>query len=145
MNSFKNKNYDMFTSKNKENVPSGPVSISIISADASITGDIQCKGDIRIDGKLTGNVQCDSKIIVGKSGHIVGNLIGSQAEILGQVNGNIHMSGQLNLNETAVVHGDVHVAKIKIDNSVVFNGKCTMGEKTAALETSTDETDYESI
>jgi cytoskeletal protein CcmA (bactofilin family) len=135
----------MFTSKNKESIPSGPVSISIISADANITGNIQCKGDIRIDGKLTGNVQCDSKIIVGKSGHIIGNLIGSQAEILGQVNGNIRMSGQLNLNETAVVHGDVHVAKLKIDNSVVFNGKCTMGEAPALIETTTDEATNQSI
>ena len=135
----------MFTSKNKENTTAGPVSISIISSDAIINGNIQCKGDIRIDGKLIGNVHCESKIIVGKDGHIVGNLTGSQAEVLGQVNGNIRMSGKLNLNETAVVHGDVHVAKLKIDNSVVFNGKCTMGEAPALTETIYDEATNQSI
>lgn len=106
----------------------GSVSISIISADAVIKGDIQSQGDIRIDGKLIGNVHCQAKIIVGKEGRVEGNLTGSQAEILGYVKGSIRMSGQLNLNDQAVVHGDVHVAKLKMDNTVVFNGKCTMGE-----------------
>jgi cytoskeletal protein CcmA (bactofilin family) len=56
----------MFTPKTKENATQGPVSISIISSDAVIKGDIQSQGDIRIDGKLIGNVQCNAKIIVGK-------------------------------------------------------------------------------
>jgi cytoskeletal protein CcmA (bactofilin family) len=129
----------MFTPKTKENATQGPVSISIISSDAVIKGDIQSQGDIRIDGKLIGNVQCNAKIIVGKEGRVEGNLIGSQAEILGYVKGSIKMSGQLNLNEQAVVHGDVHVSKLKMDNTVVFNGKCTMGEPQVVTQNSEDE------
>ncbi|MEY4702235.1 MAG: hypothetical protein RIR96_132 [Bacteroidota bacterium] len=129
----------MFNPKTKENTLQGPVSISIISSDAIIKGDIQSQGDIRIDGKLMGNVQCNAKIIVGKEGRVEGNLTGSQAEILGYVKGSIRMSGQLNLNEQAVVHGDIHVAKLKMDNSVVFNGKCTMGETQVQSQTQDDE------
>jgi cytoskeletal protein CcmA (bactofilin family) len=129
----------MFNPKAKENTMQGSVSISIISADAMIKGDIQSQGDIRIDGKLIGNVHCHAKIIVGKEGRVEGNLTGSQAEILGYVKGSIKMSGQLNLNEQAVVHGDVHVTKLKIDNTVVFNGKCTMGETQVHPQTAEDE------
>jgi len=120
----------MFNAKTTTEKERGPIAISIISEDAVIKGDIECKGDIRIDGKLIGNVHCQSKIILGEKGVVEGNLNGQHADVLGKVQGNIRMSGQLNLNGQATVHGDVHVAKLKIDSTVTFNGKCSMGEKT---------------
>lgn len=121
----------MFNAKNIQEKGHASVSISIISNDAVIKGDIECSGDIRIDGKLVGNVKCQSKIILGEHGVVEGNLNGQHADILGKVQGNIRMSGQLNLNGQAIVHGDIHVAKLKMESTVTFNGKCIMGEKSA--------------
>jgi cytoskeletal protein CcmA (bactofilin family) len=117
----------MFNGKNNMEKERGPVSISIISEDAIIKGNIECIGDIRIDGKLVGNVQCQSKIILGEHGVVEGDLIGQHADILGKVIGNVRMSGQLNLNGQSSIHGDIHVAKLKIESTATFNGSCTMG------------------
>lgn len=119
----------MFNAKNNPERGIAPVSISIISEDAVIKGDIECTGDVRIDGKLIGNVHCQSKIILGEHGVVEGNLNGQHADVLGKVQGNIRMSGQLNLNGQAIVHGDIHVAKLKMESTVTFNGKCSMGDK----------------
>lgn len=119
----------MFNAKNNLERENGNVTISIISEDAVIKGDIECSGDVRIDGKLIGNVHCQSKVILGEHGVVEGNLNGQHADILGKVLGNIRMSGQLNLNGQAIVQGDIHVAKLKMESTVTFNGKCSMGEK----------------
>ena len=59
----------MFTNKKemtKENETSGAV--NIIGVGTIITGDIQSKGDIRIDGTLKGAVKTKAgKVVVGKA------------------------------------------------------------------------------
>jgi len=62
----------MFTSKSKENTTpeSSPskVGASIIAAGTVIKGDIECSGDIRIDGTLKGNVHASNKVFIGNEG-----------------------------------------------------------------------------
>ena len=86
----------MFQQKSKSESSQELQSISIISSDSIIKGDMDSVGDIRIDGKLIGNINCKAKIIIGQQGIIEGNLNGSQADILGTINGDIKMTGQLN-------------------------------------------------
>jgi len=123
----------MFQSKSQSanNLPEG--SASLISADTIIRGDMESQGDIRIDGKLIGNLQCHSKILIGPKGMVEGHVTGVNADIQGGVKGNIRMSGQLNLQGKAVITGDVNVARLQMESTVCFNGKCQMGASIVEL------------
>jgi cytoskeletal protein CcmA (bactofilin family) len=123
----------MFQQKSKSDPNQGLQSISIISADSNIKGDMESDGDIRIDGKLIGNINCKAKIIVGQQGIVEGNLNGNQADVLGTVNGDIKMTGQLNLLGKSIINGNIHVGKLQMESTVTFNGKCIMGEKDVVL------------
>ena len=123
----------MFNSKQNSSSDNSPSSITIISADALIKGDIESIGDIRIDGKLIGNVVCKSKIIIGPKGIIEGDITGNNADILGVVKGKLKMSGQLNLQGKSIITGDIHASKLQIESTVCFNGNCHMGASIVEL------------
>jgi hypothetical protein len=123
----------MFQQKSKSDPNQGLQSISIISADSTIKGDMESDGDIRIDGKLIGNINCKAKIIVGQQGIVEGNLNGNQADVLGTINGDIKMTGQLNLLGKSIINGNIHVGKLQMESTVVFNGKCVMGANVVEL------------
>jgi cytoskeletal protein CcmA (bactofilin family) len=127
----------MFTSKSKSNsTPATPPgSNSIIGAGAQINGNIDSIGDIRIDGILKGNLSCKAKILIGPEGVVEGDIMGNSADILGRVQGRIRMSGLLHLHGKAVVDGDIHAAKLQIESTVSFNGKCHMGANVVGLNT----------
>jgi cytoskeletal protein CcmA (bactofilin family) len=123
----------MFQQKSKSESNQGLQSISIISTDSIIKGDMESEGDIRIDGKLIGNINCKAKIIIGQQGKVEGNLNGNQADILGTINGDIKMTEQLNLLGKSIVNGNIHVGKLQMESTVVFNGKCIMGANVVEL------------
>jgi cytoskeletal protein CcmA (bactofilin family) len=123
----------MFQQKSKSESNQGLQSISIISTDSIIKGDMESEGDIRIDGKLIGNINCKAKIIIGQQGKVEGNLNGNQADILGTINGDIKMTGQLNLLGKSIVNGNIHVGKLQMESTVIFNGKCIMGANVVEL------------
>jgi cytoskeletal protein CcmA (bactofilin family) len=95
-------------------------------------------GDIRIDGKIIGNLTCKCKILIGPEGVIEGDITGNTADILGTVHGRIRMSDLLHLHGKAVVEGDIHAAKLQIESTVSFNGKCHMGANVVELNSSTE-------
>lgn len=111
--------------------PSSPA--SIISAGTTITGNIECAGDIRIDGILIGNITGKAKVLIGPEGMVQGDIIAQQANIQGTVHGRIKMKGLLHLHGKAIVEGDIHAAKLQIEPSVNFNGQCHMGANIVEL------------
>src|SRR5436190_1845490 len=46
-----------------------------------ISGDVNAEGDVRIDGKVTGNVTSKSKVVIGATGIIDGNIFCQNAYI----------------------------------------------------------------
>ncbi|MFZ9296670.1 MAG: bactofilin family protein, partial [Bacteroidia bacterium] len=48
---------------------------TIVASGTEIKGNINSKGDIRVDGILVGNLTTSSKILVGPSGKITGDVI----------------------------------------------------------------------
>ena len=74
----------MFTSKSSKDDKT-LVSINIIGTGTVITGNIECAGDIRIDGILKGDLFCNAKVLIGAEAVIEGNVTGRTGNILGRV------------------------------------------------------------
>lgn len=124
----------MFKNKSTQANESSPAtSTTIIGAGTIITGNMECTGDIRIDGTLKGNLQANAKIIVGASGLVDGDINGKQADVMGKVVGVIKVSEMLYLHEKGAVHGDIYAAQLKIDPSASFNGQSHMGASVVDL------------
>jgi cytoskeletal protein CcmA (bactofilin family) len=114
-------------------------SATLISPGTSLKGDVKSENDLRIDGTIHGNVYSSSKIIVGPSGFVEGNIEGANADITGKVTGNITVKELLQLRGESNVQGNISAVKLQIDPTAVFNGKCQMGVQPASVVTMSNE------
>ena len=118
----------MFTSKEQKKVEEEiSNSTNTIGKGTVLEGNIETYGNIRIEGKVIGNIKSKSKIALGNSSHVEGNIIAQNADLEGEVKGRIEISEMLILKATAVVHGDIITGKLVVEPGAVFNGTCKMG------------------
>jgi cytoskeletal protein CcmA (bactofilin family) len=101
--------------------------INTIGAGTIVTGDIQSKGDIRLDGILKGSVNTSGKVVLGKEGIIEGDVVCNSADISGTLKAKITVSQLLSLKATAKLNGDIITNKLSIEPGAAFTGSCSMG------------------
>jgi cytoskeletal protein CcmA (bactofilin family) len=108
-------------------------SATLISSGTTLKGDVKSENDLRIDGTIHGNIYSSSKIIIGPSGFVEGNIEGANADITGKVTGNISVKELLQLRAESNVNGNISATKLQIDPTAMFNGKCQMGTQPASI------------
>lgn len=118
----------MLTSKEQKRVAEEISSSSnTIGKGTFLEGNIETYGNIRVEGKVVGNVKSKSKVALGNSSHVQGNIIAQNADIEGEVRGRLEISELLVLKATAVINGDIVSGKLVVEPGAVFNGSCKMG------------------
>ena len=118
----------MFTTKEQKKVAEEiSNSTNTIGKGTVLEGNIETFGNIRIEGKVIGNIKSKSKIALGNSSNVQGNIIAQNADLEGEVKGRIEITEMLILKATAVVNGDIITGKLVVEPGAVFNGTCKMG------------------
>jgi cytoskeletal protein CcmA (bactofilin family) len=105
-----------------------------ITNGTEITGDINSQGDLRLDGFLKGNLNIKGRIVIGKTGKVIGTITCKNAEVSGNVEGKIYVSELLSLTDSSVVKGDIIINKLNIQPGCKFTGTCSMESGTASSE-----------
>ena len=117
---------DMITEKPNGN-GGGGTGTTLISAGTTIKGDLSSNSDLRIDGTIIGNINSSSKIVIGNSGVVEGDIFGNNADIVGKTSGTIKVKELLQLRGECVVNGNIYAGKLQVEPSATFNGQCHMG------------------
>ncbi len=103
--------------------------VNIIGAGTQIDGEIRSENDIRIDGKVKGTVTSKSKIAVGTTGLVDGDLICENADVSGKVFGRVEVSDMMFLKSSGYLEGDIVTGKLVVEAGARFTGSCKMGVK----------------
>ena len=109
-----------------------PDRLNRIVEGTNIQGDIKGDSNIRIDGKLTGTITTKGRVVIGKTGHIEGEIVCQNADIEGVLNGKIRVEQLLTLKSSAKLNGEILTGKLAIEPGAAFSGSCNMGSKPAA-------------
>ncbi|MDX1902900.1 MAG: polymer-forming cytoskeletal protein [Thermonemataceae bacterium] len=124
----------IFNSGSKENKHTEVDKISnastTIGKGATLQGNIDTFGNVRIDGRLVGDITSKSKVATGNASVVEGSIAAQNAEIEGEVNGSLEITELLVLKSTAIINGDIITAKMVVEAGAIFNGKCLMGDVT---------------
>jgi len=104
-----------------------PNSSTTIGKGATIDGNIETYGNVRVDGKILGNIKSKAKVVLGEESHLEGSVLAQNAEIAGKLQGLLEIAEILLLKSTAVVNGDIICNKLIVESGAVFNGSCKMG------------------
>ena len=100
--------------------------LNTFAQDTKIIGNIESDGDIRMDGALEGKLNCKGRVVIGPDAHIKGTIYARNAEILGNVDGEITVIDLLTLKSTAVITGDLIMGKFSVEPGARFTGNCKM-------------------
>ena len=95
-------------------VPNGN-DVNVIAAGTVLTGDITAKSDCRIDGSIKGNIKCESKVIIGQTGMLEGDVECHSIEIRGKVKANVTAKDLIALSATAILAGNIVSSKLSIE------------------------------
>ncbi|HHL53378.1 MAG TPA: polymer-forming cytoskeletal protein [Flammeovirgaceae bacterium] len=117
----------MFNKDDKKVTEELTNSSNTIGKGTTVEGNIETYGNLRIDGKVIGNIITKSKLVLGQTSHVDGNILAQNAEVFGEVKGKIEVSDLLTLKSSSVIHGDILTSKLVVETGAKFNGGCKMG------------------
>jgi cytoskeletal protein CcmA (bactofilin family) len=89
-----------------------------------IRGEIKGAEDLVLDGRVEGTVQLgDNRLTIGPNANVAADLSARDILIMGQVQGNIHATGRVELRAGCLVEGDVRALRLAIEDNAGFHGK----------------------
>jgi cytoskeletal protein CcmA (bactofilin family) len=99
---------------------------SVIGTDLSVTGNLQSKGEIQIEGQVQGDLNA-SRIVIGPNAKITGGIVADDVEVQGTVHGSIRGT-RVTLKANSRVEGDVFHQMLAIEQGAYFEGKSRRSE-----------------
>lgn len=106
---------------------------TIIGKDTLITGTVDVKGAVRVDGTVKGKVLCTDCVTIGAGGLVEADIESNTAVIAGHMIGNIAASEKIELQAKCELEGDIKTKSLVIEQGAVFCGACNMKGSTPGL------------
>lgn len=101
---------------------------TIIGEGTTLKGDVKVEGSIQIDGEFEGTVDAADTLVIGENGKVEGDVTVANAAIGGRMYGNVFASGKIELQRGSQLLGDIKTRGLVIEDGVVFQGNCQMGD-----------------
>lgn len=105
---------------------------SIIAQGEYFEGNLRFQRGIKIDGHVKGNIEfglTDGMLVVNDKGLVEGDIYGPRAIIVGEVVGNIMISGRLIVLPSARIHGDIAAGTLQLHEGSSLDGRiCTIND-----------------
>jgi cytoskeletal protein CcmA (bactofilin family) len=99
---------------------------TIIGKDTVITGELNIKGALRVDGVVKGKILCSDCVTVGATGQVEADIEANTAVIAGKMMGNVNTSEKIELQAKCEMEGDIKTKSLVIEQGAVFCGACNM-------------------
>lgn len=101
---------------------------TIIGEGTSMKGDVTVEGSMQVDGEFEGAIDATDTLVVGETGKVDGDANVANAVIGGRMYGNVFASGKIELKRGSQLLGDIKTRGLVIEDGVVFQGNCQMGD-----------------
>ncbi len=99
---------------------------TIIGKDTVITGTIDVKGALRVDGTVKGKIISSDCVTIGATGLVEAEIEANAAVVAGHMVGNIVAQDKIELQAKCEMEGDLKTKSLVIEQGAVFCGACNM-------------------
>jgi cytoskeletal protein CcmA (bactofilin family) len=99
---------------------------TIIGKDTLITGTVDVKGALRVDGTVKGKIVCSDCVTIGATGLVEADIESATAVIAGHMIGNVATTDKVELQAKCELEGDIKTKSLVIEQGAVFCGACSM-------------------
>ncbi len=102
--------------------PKEPKPPAVIGSSMTVKGNIRASEELLVDGEVEGLLESQSRLTVGTTGKVHGNIKAREVVIFGSVHGNVEVSGKIAIRDQGSLIGDIKGAGISIDDGAYFKG-----------------------
>jgi cytoskeletal protein CcmA (bactofilin family) len=95
---------------------------SLIGAGTSIRGNIHGSGSLEVFGRVDGDITIDGDVSVGNQAVIHGRVSGARVTVSGSVQGDLHGTEAVLIEQGARVVGDLLAPRVGIENGALVRG-----------------------
>jgi len=99
---------------------------TIIGKDTVITGTLDVRGALRVDGSVKGKIICSDCVTVGATGKVEADIEADTAVIAGRMIGNVVTAEKIELQNKCEMDGDIKTKSLVIEQGAIFSGSCNM-------------------
>jgi cytoskeletal protein CcmA (bactofilin family) len=111
--------------RERKPVPLDRIEVSI-GPTASVKGDLECDGIVKIDGVYQGSIKTVSNVIITEKGRVDAHVEAQNVSVSGQAKGAIVAKGRLEILSTGRVWADVTVTSFLLDDGGKLHGGLKM-------------------
>ena len=102
---------------------------TILSTDIVFTGDLTFDMPFLIRGRFSGNIDAKGLLVIDEEAVVEANISAPRVVIRGSVKGDVTASEKLEVVVSGRLTGDVIAPEIFMETGCIFNGHCTMAER----------------
>lgn len=99
---------------------------SLIGENIKIIGNIEGKGNLRIDGIVEGDINYNGNIVIGETGSVLGSVKSGDISLAGTINGNVASKTKLVILPSGILIGNAEVPSFIVHENAKFDGNCKM-------------------
>jgi cytoskeletal protein CcmA (bactofilin family) len=107
-------------------VATSGASMSLVSENVKIDGELEGVENILINGRVSGSIKLDGDVVIGRSGIVDADIDGNTVVIQGTVRGNVTARTHLEIQASGKMTGDITARSIDIKEGSSFEGRSRM-------------------
>lgn len=97
-----------------------------LGPDTTIEGTLRFEHSVLIEGKFKGQIHSNGQLVIGENAHVEATIQSRTVTIKGSVKGAVTASERISVLGKATVAGDLTTPSLQMDETVTFEGKCSM-------------------
>lgn len=100
----------------------GPIE-TVLGSNTELRGELRCPTHAEVFGRIFGPCTVDGLLWLHEGAVIQGDVTAAQAILEGELEGNLEVTGNVELRSQSSMRGDIHAASIAIADGCFFEGK----------------------
>lgn len=101
-------------------------SFSVIDRHSNFDGTFRSSRDLRIEGEVKGTIECQGTLFVAQGANVSATVEAEHIAVAGNLNGEIHCLGRLQIMPTGRVRGKVTTITLVINEGAYYEGQLEM-------------------
>lgn len=100
-----------------------------IPHDIEIVGTLRLPGERTVTCAVDGEITCPSTVTIAKDTTVKARITAESVVVFGTVEGEIHATGRAVLKSSGTLRGDIHAARVLVEEGATFTGKSHVNSK----------------